>query len=177
MGLTPQSISVLGGFRPQAQVADEALTVLDRALALQGAGCFSIVLECVPSPIAAAVTRALNIPTIGIGAGPACSGQVLVYHDLLGMMSHPHHAKVTPKFSKQYSSVGKVIQEALQKYREEVTDGSFPSSKFSPYNINEGEVKSLSVELRARGLDEVADAMEEEAHRDMLEKQRLKNAT
>ena len=87
------------------------------------------------------------------------------------MMSHPHHAKVTPKFSKQYSSVGKVIQEALINYREEVTEGSFPSSKFSPYKISEGEVKSLSVELRARGLGEVADAMEEDAHRERLEKQ------
>jgi 3-methyl-2-oxobutanoate hydroxymethyltransferase len=76
VGLTPQSVSVLGGFRPQAQVASEAMRVLRQARALQDAGCFSLVLECVPGPIAAAVTKALRIPTIGIGAGPATSGQV-----------------------------------------------------------------------------------------------------
>jgi len=167
VGLTPQSISVIGGFRPQAQVADEALSVLQQALALERAGCFSIVLECVPSPIAAAVTRALKIPTIGIGAGPSTSGQVLVYHDLLGMMSHPHHAKVTPKFCKQYSRVGAVIQEALQQYREDVATRSFPSYKFSPYRIPESEVLSLSSELRARGLADVANAVEEEANREV----------
>ncbi len=79
--------------------------MLDQAQALQAAGCFAIVLECIPGPIAAAITASLKIPTIGIGAGPSCSGQVLVYHDLLGMMSHPHHAKVTPKFCKQYAQV------------------------------------------------------------------------
>ncbi|GFH29745.1 3-methyl-2-oxobutanoate hydroxymethyltransferase, partial [Haematococcus lacustris] len=110
VGLTPQSISALGGFRPQAQVAEEALGVLAQAQALQRAGCFALVLECVPGPIAAAITASLTIPTIGIGAGPATSGQVLVYHDLLGMMSHPHHAKVTPKFCKQYAHVGQAIQ-------------------------------------------------------------------
>lgn len=76
VGLTPQSVSVLGGFRPQAQVASEALRVLHQAKALQASGCFAMVLECVPGPIASAVTKALNIPTIGIGAGPECSGQV-----------------------------------------------------------------------------------------------------
>ncbi len=81
--------------------------MLTQARALQEAGCFAIVLECIPGPIAAAITAALKIPTIGIGAGPSCSGQVLVYHDLLGMMSHPHHAKVTPKFCKQYAQVGR----------------------------------------------------------------------
>lgn len=168
VGLTPQSISVLGGFRPQAQVADEALAVLDRALKLQGAGCFSLVLECVPAPIAAAITRALTIPTIGIGAGAATSGQVLVYHDLLGMMSHPHHAKVSPKFCKQYAAVGSHIQQALSQYREEVAAGQFPTPAFSPYRIPEQEVNNLCVELRARGLGDVASAVEEEAHQEAL---------
>ena len=137
VGLTPQAISVLGGFRPAAQSAGEALRVIKEAKALEAAGCFGLVLECVPELVAAAVTRELNIPTIGIGAGGATSGQarslraaapwfvspvgchlpraspspphpphaqVLVYHDLLGMMQHPHHAKVTPKFCKQYAS-------------------------------------------------------------------------
>ncbi|KAG1669922.1 hypothetical protein FOA52_002449 [Chlamydomonas sp. UWO 241] len=160
VGLTPQSISVLGGFRPQAQVAEEAMTVIDRALALQGAGCFAIVLECVPGPIAAAVTAALSIPTIGIGAGSATSGQVLVYHDLLGMMSHPHHAKVSPKFCKQYASVGTTIQAALQQYRQEVAAKEFPSAQFSPYRIPEKEVEGLARGLRARGMPRVADAVE-----------------
>lgn len=111
VGLTPQAISVLGGFRPAAQSASEALRVIKEAKALEAAGCFSVVLECVPALVAAAVTRELGIPTIGIGAGGGTSGQVLVYHDLLGMMQHPHHAKVTPKFCKQYSAVGAVIQE------------------------------------------------------------------
>jgi hypothetical protein len=86
--------------------------VIKEARALEAAGCFSLVLECVPAVVAAAVTREVGIPTIGIGAGGGTSGQVLVYHDLLGMMQHPHHAKVTPKFCKQYSAVGAVIQQA-----------------------------------------------------------------
>ncbi|CAA3033432.1 3-methyl-2-oxobutanoate hydroxymethyltransferase 1, mitochondrial-like [Olea europaea subsp. europaea] len=94
VGLTPQAISVLGGFRPQGRNVDSAVKVVETGLALQEAGCFSVVLECVPAPVAAAATSALQIPTIGIGAGPFCSGQVLVYHDLLGMLQHPHHAKV-----------------------------------------------------------------------------------
>jgi len=163
VGLTPQSISVIGGFRPQAQVADEALGVLKQALALQAAGCFSIVLECVPGPIAAAITATLSIPTIGIGAGGSTSGQVLVYHDLLGMMSHPHHAKVTPKFCKQYAHVGAKIQAALQAYREEVEARAFPSPAFSPYKIPAAEVGALARELRAAGHTAAADALELEA--------------
>lgn len=161
VGLTPQSVSVIGGFRPQAQAADEALRVLQQAQALQAAGCFAVVLECIPGPIAAAITRALTIPTIGIGAGPSCSGQVLVYHDLLGMMSHPHHAKVTPKFCKQYAHIGATIQAALQQYCAEVADGTFPGRAFSPYKIPPAEVDALCKELRARGMDTAAAAVEE----------------
>lgn len=161
VGLTPQSISAIGGFRPQAQVADEALRVLAQARALQQAGCFSLVLECVPGPIAAGITAAVGIPTIGIGAGPGCSGQVLVYHDLLGMMSHPHHAKVTPKFCKQYAKVGDVIQGALNTYREEVASRQFPSLAFSPYRMPVQEYASLEKELRKRGEAKVADVIAE----------------
>ncbi|CAI5463613.1 unnamed protein product, partial [Closterium sp. Yama58-4] len=93
VGLTPQAISSLGGFRPQGRSAASALKVVQHAQALQEAGCFAVVLECMPAVVAAAVTAAVDIPTIGIGAGPLCSGQVLVYHDLLGMIQHPHHAK------------------------------------------------------------------------------------
>ncbi|XP_039143915.1 3-methyl-2-oxobutanoate hydroxymethyltransferase 2, mitochondrial-like [Dioscorea cayenensis subsp. rotundata] len=93
VGLTPQAISALGGFRPQGKTINSAVKVVEMALELQEVGCFSVVLECVPAPVAAAVTAALKIPTIGIGAGPYCSGQVLVYHDLLGMLQDSHHAK------------------------------------------------------------------------------------
>lgn len=95
VGLTPQAISSLGGFRPQARTAEAAMEVLEHALALEAAGVFGVVLECVPAPVARAVTAALKVPTIGIGAGPHCSGQVLVYHDLLGVMEHPHYKAVS----------------------------------------------------------------------------------
>ncbi|KAH7282914.1 hypothetical protein KP509_35G053100 [Ceratopteris richardii] len=99
VGLTPQAISALGGFRPQGQTSSGAKMVLEHALALQESGCFAIVLECLPSPVSAAITSALKIPTIGIGAGSKCSGQVLVYHDILGMMQHPHYVKSHQSFA------------------------------------------------------------------------------
>eukprot|EP01031_Cornospumella_fuschlensis_P036963 gene36963-44842_t len=98
VGLTPQSISVLGGFRAQGRTAVKARQLIDEALQLQRAGVFSCVVECVPGVVAQALTAALQIPTIGIGAGAQCSGQVLVYHDLLGVMHHPHNAQHVPKF-------------------------------------------------------------------------------
>ncbi|PSC67800.1 ketopantoate hydroxymethyltransferase [Micractinium conductrix] len=161
VGLTPQSISVLGGFRPAAQSASEALRVVKEAKALEAAGCFSLVLECVPALVAAAVTREVDIPTIGIGAGGHTSGQVLVYHDLLGMMQHPHHAKVTPKFCKQYGAVGSAIQEALGAYHQEVVAGAFPSEAFSPYGIAADEAEQLLRELERQGLQSAAEAVEE----------------
>ncbi|KAK9757885.1 hypothetical protein RND81_01G193100 [Saponaria officinalis] len=165
VGLTPQAISVLGGFRPQGRTVSSAVKVVETALALQEAGCFSVVLECVPAPIAAAATSALSIPTIGIGAGPFCSGQVLVYHDLLGMMQHPHHAKVTPKFCKQFANVGDVINKALSDYKEEVSNGSFPSPAHSPYKISASEVDSFLIELERKGLSEAASAAAEAAEK------------
>ncbi|CAI9104074.1 OLC1v1002685C1 [Oldenlandia corymbosa var. corymbosa] len=158
VGLTPQAISVLGGFRPQGRNVASAVKVVETALALQEAGCFSVVLECVPAAVAAAATAALQIPTIGIGAGPHCSGQVLVYHDLLGMLQHPHHAKVTPKFCKQYAQVGDVINKALLEYKEEVTNGSFPSSAYSPYKITADDLDRFSKELQKKGLNDAASA-------------------
>ncbi|CAL1398850.1 unnamed protein product [Linum trigynum] len=156
VGLTPQAISVLGGFRAQGRNIGSAVKVVETALALQEAGCFSVVLECVPPPVAAAATSALRIPTIGIGAGPFCSGQVLVYHDLLGMMQHPHHAKVTPKFCKQYARVGDVINKALLEYKEEVTSGLFPGPDHSPYKISEADLGGFVNELQKLGLDQAA---------------------
>lgn len=161
VGLTPQAISVLGGFRPAAQTAEEAVRVLCEAKALEKAGCFAIVLECVPEIVAAAVTREINVPTIGIGAGGACSGQVLVYHDLLGMMQHPHHAKVTPKFCKKYASVGLVIQEALSEYAKDVETRSFPSARYSPYRLDPAQSRQLLDELRRRKFDAAVAAVEE----------------
>ncbi|KAM3732629.1 hypothetical protein ACB098_11G073100 [Castanea mollissima] len=165
VGLTPQAISVLGGFRPQGKNVASAVKVVETAMALQEAGCFSVVLECVPPPVAAATTSALRIPTIGIGAGPFCSGQVLVYHDLLGMLQHPHHAKVTPKFCKQFAHVGDVINKALLKYREEVTNGSFPGPVHSPYKIGVSDVKDFLNELQKLGLEKAASAAAEAAEK------------
>ncbi|KAL1366977.1 hypothetical protein AAHE18_02G017800 [Arachis hypogaea] len=161
VGLTPQAISVLGGFRPQGRNILSAVKVVETALALQEAGCFSVVLECVPAPVAAAATAALQIPTIGIGAGPFCSGQVLVYHDLLGMLQHPHHAKVTPKFCKQYARVGDIINKALLEYKEDVTNGSFPDAHHSPYKISEADAEGFSNELQKLGFDKAASAASE----------------
>ncbi|XP_010261386.1 PREDICTED: 3-methyl-2-oxobutanoate hydroxymethyltransferase 1, mitochondrial [Nelumbo nucifera] len=158
VGLTPQAISVLGGFRPQGKNVASAVKVVETALALQEAGCFSVVLECVPAPVAAATTSALRIPTIGIGAGPFCSGQVLVYHDLLGMLQHPHHAKVTPKFCKQYGQVGAAINKALLQYKEEVTSRSFPGAAHTPYKISATDINGFLNELQKMGLDEAASA-------------------
>jgi 3-methyl-2-oxobutanoate hydroxymethyltransferase len=153
VGLTPQAISVIGGFRAQGRTAWRAREVLDDALRLQDAGCFAIVLECVPANVAEAVTETLEIPTIGIGAGGATSGQVLVFHDLLGMTSHPHFAQFVPKFCKKYAQLGHIIQEGLQQYKEEVESGEFPGDDFSPYVMAEGE-KELFDKLLAADAEE-----------------------
>ncbi|KAJ4956225.1 hypothetical protein NE237_013008 [Protea cynaroides] len=158
VGLTPQAISVLGGFRPQGKNVASAVKVVETALALQEVGCFSVVLECIPAIVAAATTSALRIPTIGIGAGSFCSGQVLVYHDLLGMMQHPHHAKVTPKFCKPYGRIGEAINKALLQYKEEVTNKSFPSAAHTPYKISPDDLNGFLTELQKMGLDKAASA-------------------
>ncbi|EFJ24767.1 hypothetical protein SELMODRAFT_173629 [Selaginella moellendorffii] len=166
VGLTPQSISVLGGFRPQGRSSSDAVQVLERALHLEAAGCFATVLECIPSPVAAAITSSLQIPTIGIGAGPFCSGQVLVYHDLLGMMQHPHHRKMTPKFCKQYAKVGDVIQQGLADYRDEVLSGRFPSAAHTPYRIDERQTELFLKELESRGYHSAAESAAVAAEKD-----------
>lgn len=161
VGLTPQSISVLGGFRPAGQSSEEALRVIQQAKSLERAGCCAVVLECVPQTVAAAATAELSIPTIGIGAGVGCSGQVLVYHDLLGMMQHPHHAKVTPKFCKQYARVGAVIQEALTRYAADVAERRFPSERYAPYSMGEGETQALFSRLKNAGMERAAEIFED----------------
>ena len=139
IGLTPQAISVIGGFRAQGRTAARARTLVDEALRLQDAGVFAIVLECVPHNVAEAITKTLEVPTIGIGAGAGTSGQVLVFHDMLGMLSHPHHDQFVPKFCKKYANVGHMIQEGLQQYKQDVESGEFPGSDYSPYVMKDEE--------------------------------------
>ncbi len=122
LGLTPQSVLAMGGYRVQARDADAAASLRDAAQAIAGAGCFSLVLEGVPDVVAAAVTDAVDVPTIGIGAGPACDGQVLVYHDLLGLAHGPR-----PKFVRQYADLEAVAVEAVAAYAADVRSGTFPS--------------------------------------------------
>ncbi|MFO7682354.1 MAG: 3-methyl-2-oxobutanoate hydroxymethyltransferase [Chloroflexota bacterium] len=126
IGLTPQSVTSLGGYKVQGKTAVSAHKLWQDAQVLQDAGCFSIVLEAVPAKIAAEISRRLDIPTIGIGAGAGCDGQVLVYHDLLGLFD-----KFQPTFVKQYANIGAQIQQALTTYRDEVKAGSFPADAHS----------------------------------------------
>ncbi|MGZ8715750.1 MAG: 3-methyl-2-oxobutanoate hydroxymethyltransferase [Gaiellaceae bacterium] len=124
VGLTPQTATVLGGFKAQGRTAGSAQQLVDDALALQGAGCFAVVLEAVPAPVAKAVTKALAVPTIGIGAGGDADGQVLVWHDMLGY--YQGHA---PRFVKRYADLGDAIVEALGRYADEVRSGAFPQEQ------------------------------------------------
>lgn len=156
VGLTPQSVSLFGGFRPQARSAKAAVRLVEQAIELEDAGCFSIVLECLPDCVSAAITSSVNIPTIGIGAGSNTSGQILVYHDLLGFMQHPLHAKVTPKFCKQYAQVGRSIDDAIQQFKKEVKTGVFPGKTFSPYILKPRERETFVEILRKSGYSDAA---------------------
>lgn len=124
LGLTPQSINTLGGYRIQGTDQVAAQKLLEDARAVEAAGAFALVLECVPAKLAERVTRTLNIPTIGIGAGSGCDGQVLVYHDMLGIFSD-----YTPKFVKKYADVGTMMKTAFQTYFEEIQAGTFPAKE------------------------------------------------
>ncbi|HZR92867.1 MAG TPA: 3-methyl-2-oxobutanoate hydroxymethyltransferase [Gaiellaceae bacterium] len=124
IGLTPQSATMLGGFRTQGRTAAAARRLVIAAHALEEAGCCSLVLEAVPAPVAARITAELSIPTIGIGAGPSCDGQVLVYHDLLGL-TEGH----LPRFVKRYASLSREIRDALETYADEVRRGAFPGEE------------------------------------------------
>jgi 3-methyl-2-oxobutanoate hydroxymethyltransferase len=126
LGLTPQSVHQLGGFKAQGTTAAEAGKLLDDARLLDAAGCFGIVLESVPDRIASHVTEQISIPTIGIGAGGGCDGQVLVTHDLLGLFD-----KFTPKFVKQYAQLHSEIDQALLSFKKEVESGKFPKAEHS----------------------------------------------
>jgi 3-methyl-2-oxobutanoate hydroxymethyltransferase len=124
LGLTPQSATALGGYKAQGRTAARARRMLADALALQEAGCYSLVLEAVPTPVAARITEALEIPTIGIGAGPQVDGQVLVYHDLLGL-TEGH----TARFVKRYADLATVIREALAAFAADVRSGAYPEER------------------------------------------------
>lgn len=137
IGLTPQSISKLGGYKVQGKTAGHANRLLKDALALERAGCFSIVLEAIPAPVAAVITEKLTIPTIGIGAGPNCDGQVLVYHDTLGLFD-----RFTPRFVRQYADVRQVILQALSEFSKEVSDGTFPAEEHT-FPIDEDELQAF----------------------------------
>ena len=121
VGLTPQHVAALGGFKVQSKTAAAAVKLLDDAKALAEAGCFAIVLECIPAPVAAAVTRAVAVPTIGIGAGPDCDGQVLVFHDVLGL-----YDRLRPRFVKQFAALGEQAVAALTDYVAAVRNSDFP---------------------------------------------------
>ena len=141
IGLTPQSISQLGGYRIQGKKSDGAIKLLQDAVALQEAGCFSIVLESVPTLVGTEISRRLTIPTIGIGAGSGCDGQVLVFHDVLGL-----YDDFTPRFVKKYAQLKPMILEALSSYREEVISRSFPAEEHT-YQMSDEESENFMQEL------------------------------
>ena len=126
LGLTPQSIHQLGGYKVQGKKEDAAEKMIKDALILEEAGAFSVVLECVPEKLAAEITRTLSIPTIGIGAGVSCDGQVLVVNDMLGM-----NDRMTPKFVKRYAHLSQEIKNAVKRYASEVKTGAFPDAEHS----------------------------------------------
>jgi len=133
LGLTPQSATKLGGYRAQGRTAAAARRLVDEAVALERAGCFSIVLEAIPAIVARHITEAVTVPTIGIGAGPDCSGQVLVWHDLLGLSATP-----LPRFVRTYADLSAVIGDALSRFAADVREGRFPDDAHT-YPMSEGE--------------------------------------
>jgi 3-methyl-2-oxobutanoate hydroxymethyltransferase len=143
VGLTPQSATMLGGFKTQGKTAEAARQLVEDAVALEEAGCFAVVLEAVPAPVAAEVTHRLEVPTIGIGAGPDCDGQVLVYHDLLGL-SEGH----LPRFVKRYASLSREIRDALESYAEDVRSGAFPEEQHT-YEMPANELDAFERTTRS----------------------------
>jgi 3-methyl-2-oxobutanoate hydroxymethyltransferase len=137
IGLTPQSATMLGGFRAQGRTAEKARRLLDEAIALEEAGCFALVLEAVPAPVAARISEALVIPTIGIGSGAECDGQVLVLHDLLGL-----YEGRSPRFAKRYADIGGDIRSALERFGAEVRSGAFPAEEHT-YAMPEEELEAF----------------------------------
>ena len=137
LGLTPQSIHAFGGFKVQGKSEETARKLIEDARAIEKAGAFAVVLECVPAKLAEIVTKELQIPTIGIGAGNVCDGQVLVYQDMLGMFSD-----FTPKFVKHFANVGEVMKSTFKAYCEEVQAGTFPAKEHE-YTISDDILEKL----------------------------------
>ena len=137
VGLTPQTASALGGYKLQGRDEESARRILDEAVALERAGCWGIVLELVPAPLARLITARIAIPTVGIGAGPHCDSQVLVFHDLVGLYSG-----FTPKFVKRYAEAGVLIREAIIRYSAEVRSGVFPGDEHS-FGLSDEVLKRL----------------------------------
>ena len=137
IGLTPQSINAFGGFKVQGKGKEEAQRLLDEARAVEEAGAFAIVLECVPAKLAKKISESISIPTIGIGAGAGCDGQVLVYQDMLAMYSD-----FKPKFVKQYAQIGSVMKDAFRQYIDEVKSGAFPSEEHT-FKIDDDIIENL----------------------------------
>ncbi|WP_346913076.1 3-methyl-2-oxobutanoate hydroxymethyltransferase [Clostridium sp.] len=137
IGLTPQSVNSLGGFKVQGKSEEAAKELIEAAKAVEKAGAFSVVLECVPAKLAEIVSKEISIPTIGIGAGTNCDGQILVYQDMLGMFSD-----FTPKFVKKYADLGSVMTEAFKGYIEEVSTGVFPAPEHG-FKISEEVISKL----------------------------------
>jgi 3-methyl-2-oxobutanoate hydroxymethyltransferase len=142
IGLTPQSVSKLGGYRVQGRDVATAKALIDDAQALEAAGAFGLLLEAIPSPVAKLITERVAIPTIGIGAGPDCDGQVLVIHDLIGLFD-----RFVPKFVKQYANISATMTQALAAYRKEVLEKAFPSPEHS-YGMSDEALEGL---LKALG--------------------------
>ena len=137
IGLTPQSVNQFGGFRIQGKTAKAAKEIFLDAIALQEAGCYALVLESIPYKIAQFITKKLDIPTIGIGAGAYCDGQVLVTHDMLGMFD-----RFTPKFAKQYANLGQLMRDSFSRYKQDVEKSEFPTLEYS-YDITNDEWKKF----------------------------------
>lgn len=144
IGLTPQTATQLGGFKVQGKDAASAQKLLDSALALEKAGCFAIILECVPDKLAKLITEKLEIPTIGIGAGAYCDGQALVTNDTIGLFD-----RFTPKFVKKYADLWPLLLNAFKRYKDEVEGGKFPTEEHS-FTMNETELKKIKTKRRTK---------------------------
>jgi 3-methyl-2-oxobutanoate hydroxymethyltransferase len=138
IGLTPQSVNQLSGFKVQGKTPEAAERLMEDAVALQQAGAFCIVLELIPAPLAKLISQRLRVPTIGIGAGAGCDGQVQVWHDILALYS-----AFTPKHAKQYAQIGEAIREAIERYAAEVRSGEFPTQKES-FRMDEKVLQELA---------------------------------
>ena len=138
IGLTPQSVNQFGGYKVQGKTPAAAVKLINDAVALEQAGAYAVVLETIPAQLAQVVTQKVSIPTIGIGAGPHCDGQVQVFHDLLGLFE-----EFVPKHAKRYAQLGEVIKEAVGRYAAEVKDGAFPTEKES-FFVDESALAELT---------------------------------